>query len=139
MDSKVFAAVAVKPPPKMQNATTSAAEPKNTVGCIRLNGPSGRERLCFGSHLSIIDLPWRVAACPDESAFPGVAQSAAIRLKDYSSSMATAVASPPPMHSEAMPRLPPVDFNAWISVTSMRAPLQPIGWPRAQAPPWMLT
>lgn len=42
-------------------------------------------------------------------------------------SIAIAVPSPPPMHSEAMPRLPPVFFKAPIRVTMMRAPEAPIG------------
>lgn len=54
-------------------------------------------------------------------------------------SIATATASPPPMHRLAIPRLPPVFFKAPIRVARMRAPLAPIGWPSAQAPPWILT
>ncbi len=50
-----------------------------------------------------------------------------------------AVASPPPMHNDAMPRLPPRCFNACASVTIKRLPVEPIGWPCAQAPPKMLT
>ena len=50
-----------------------------------------------------------------------------------------AVASPPPMHRLATPRLPPYFLTAPISVTRMRAPEQPIGWPRAQAPPCTFT
>ena len=50
-----------------------------------------------------------------------------------------AVASPPPMHRLAMPRLSPCLRSAPISVTTMRAPDAPIGWPSAQAPPWTLT
>ena len=57
----------------------------------------------------------------------------------YTISIAIAVASPPPMHSAATPRLPPVFFSAPSSVTTMRAPEAPIGWPSAQAPPWTLT
>ncbi len=52
---------------------------------------------------------------------------------------ATAVPSPPPMHSVATPRFWPRAFSACISVTMMRAPLAPIGWPSAQAPPCTLT
>src|SRR5690606_20706309 len=51
------------------------------------------------------------------------------------SSIATAVASPPPMHRAATPRLPPWRCRAWIRVTTSRAPEAPIGCPRAQAPP----
>ena len=55
------------------------------------------------------------------------------------SSTAIAVASPPPMHSAATPRFLPCLRSAPISVTTMRAPDAPIGWPSAQAPPWTLT
>src|SRR5205085_9250980 len=54
------------------------------------------------------------------------------------SSTATAVASPPPMQSDATPRLRPLPFKALIRVTRIRVPLAPIGWPRAVAPPWTL-
>ena len=57
----------------------------------------------------------------------------------HSNSTATAVASPPPMHSAATPRLRPRFSSAASSVTMMRAPLAPMGWPRAQAPPLTLT
>src|SRR3546814_12800450 len=40
------------------------------------------------------------------------------------------------MHREATPRLPPRAFRAFSRVTTRRAPLAPIGWPRAHAPPW---
>ena len=50
-----------------------------------------------------------------------------------------AVASPPPMHRLATPRLPPYLRSAPSSVTTMRAPDAPIGWPSAQAPPCTLT
>src|SRR5690554_1245003 len=55
------------------------------------------------------------------------------------SSIATAVASPPPMHSEATPRLPPVFCRALIRVTISREPVEPTGCPWAQAPPKMFT
>ena len=38
-----------------------------------------------------------------------------------------------------MPRLPPVRCSWWMSVTRTRAPLAPIGWPRATPPPQMLS
>ena len=38
-----------------------------------------------------------------------------------------------------MPRLPPVRFSWWMSVTSTRAPLAPIGWPSATPPPQMFS
>jgi len=50
-------------------------------------------------------------------------------------SMAIAVASPPPMHKDAMPRLLPVLSSAFIKVTMSRPPEAPIGWPNAHAPP----
>ena len=56
-----------------------------------------------------------------------------------SSSIAVAMASPPPMQAAAMPRFPPRVFSALISVTMMRAPVAPIGWPSAQAPPCTFT
>src|SRR4051794_28556978 len=54
---------------------------------------------------------------------------------------ATAMATPmpPPTHSDATP------YGAWrcliayTSVVNTRAPLAPIGWPRAMAPPWTFT
>src|SRR6266852_6618205 len=61
------------------------------------------------------------------------------RIRYHAISIAMAVASPPPMHRLAMPRLPPVFLSAPIRVTRMRAPEAPIGWPSAHAPPWMLT
>src|SRR5579862_892715 len=57
----------------------------------------------------------------------------------HASSMAIAVASPPPMQSDATPRLPPRLRSAPIRVTRMRAPDAPIGWPSAQAPPCTFT
>lgn len=42
-------------------------------------------------------------------------------------STATAVASPPPMHNEARPFVPPVVSSAEINVVRMRAPEAPIG------------
>ena len=57
------------------------------------------------------------------------------RKQPQTNSMATAVASPPPMHSEATPRLPPVCCRALIRVMMMREPVEPTGWPWAQAPP----
>src|SRR5690606_2349185 len=55
--------------------------------------------------------------------------------RPYTSSSAMAVASPPPMHRLATPRLPPRASRAASRVATIRAPLAPIGWPRAQAPP----
>src|SRR5512135_130141 len=50
-------------------------------------------------------------------------------------STAIAIPSPPPTHNVATPRLPPVRFRPLSSVTRIRAPLQPTGWPSATAPP----
>src|SRR6266513_613779 len=61
------------------------------------------------------------------------------RVRHQAVSLAMAVASPPPMHRLAIPRLPPFFLSAPIRVTRMRAPEAPIGWPSAQAPPWILT
>ena len=49
------------------------------------------------------------------------------RKLPQTNSMATAVASPPPMHSEATPRLPPVCCSALIRVMMMREPVEPTG------------
>src|SRR6185369_7136957 len=54
----------------------------------------------------------------------------------YRSSIAIAVASPPPMQRLATPRFFPCLRSAPSSVTTIRAPDAPIGWPSAQAPPW---
>src|SRR5204863_6003608 len=59
--------------------------------------------------------------------------------KAYTSPTAIAVASPPPMHRVAMPRFLPSLRSAPISVTTIRAPDAPIGWPSAHAPPCTLT
>jgi hypothetical protein len=40
-----------------------------------------------------------------------------------------AVPSPPPMQMAATPRRSPRASSAWSSVTTMRAPEAPIGWP----------
>src|SRR3989441_4311544 len=49
-----------------------------------------------------------------------------------------AMASPPPMQSVASPRCTSFSFMECNSVTTMRFPEQPIGWPKATAPPQML-
>lgn len=46
---------------------------------------------------------------------------------------------PPPIHKLATPRFFPVRFNAYKSVTKTLAPLAPIGWPKAIAPPLIFT
>src|ERR1700754_2664672 len=60
------------------------------------------------------------------------------RRRVHTNSMAIAVASPPPIHSAATPLFAPRVVNALRRVTTIRAPLAPIGWPSAQAPPWIL-
>ena len=57
------------------------------------------------------------------------------KLETYARSKAMAVASPPPMHSDATPRLVPRAFSRWAKVTIKRLPVEPMGWPWAQAPP----
>lgn len=56
-------------------------------------------------------------------------------MDQFISSTAMAVASPPPMHSDATPRRSPRVWSADSKVASRRAPLAPIGWPSAVAPP----
>src|SRR5690606_38073701 len=65
--------------------------------------------------------------------------SVKVSSSGQASSIAIAVASPPPMHSEATPRLSPRAFSACSRVTMRRAPLAPIGWPKATAPPLTLS
>ena len=45
---------------------------------------------------------------------------------------------PPEMHRVARPRLDPWRWSWWTTVPTMRAPVMPIGWPRAMAPPLTL-
>src|ERR1700722_5170611 len=54
-------------------------------------------------------------------------------------STASATASPPPMHNEAIPRFWPRRRRAYSRVVRMRAPVAPMGWPSAQAPPLTFT
>src|SRR6185369_7526115 len=54
-------------------------------------------------------------------------------------STARATAPPPPRHKVARPVLPPRSSSAFSKVMSTRAPLAPIGWPSATAPPFTLT
>ena len=46
---------------------------------------------------------------------------------------------PPPPHNAAAPVWSPRLFNSCATVSTRRAPLAPIGWPRATAPPLTLT
>ena len=46
---------------------------------------------------------------------------------------------PPLTHSVAMPDDAPRRRNSCTSVTTMRVPVQPIGWPNAMAPPFTLS
>src|SRR3954471_23520902 len=56
----------------------------------------------------------------------------------HTASTAIAIPIPPPMHSAATPYRFRRAFNAYSSVVSTRAPLAPIGWPSAIAPPLTL-
>jgi len=51
--------------------------------------------------------------------------------------MTMAVAPPPPLQIEAQPYSP--FFNKWARVTTILQPEEPIGWPRATAPPATFT
>src|SRR5688572_10844172 len=62
-----------------------------------------------------------------------------LKLALQASSTASAVASPPPMQRLATPRRTPYLRRAPMSVTTMRAPEAPMGWPSAHAPPCTLT
>lgn len=53
----------------------------------------------------------------------------------YSRSTTRAEAPPPPLQMAATPIFFPWWRRAWSKVTTIRAPLQPIGWPSATAPP----
>mmetsp|Transcript_56490 Transcript_56490/g.148926 ORF Transcript_56490/g.148926 Transcript_56490/m.148926 type:complete len:237 (+) Transcript_56490:247-957(+) len=50
-------------------------------------------------------------------------------------SMTMADAPPPPLQMAAAPMLLSRRMRLWMSVTMMRAPEQPMGWPSASAPP----
>ena len=54
---------------------------------------------------------------------------------DHSASITIAMPMPPPIHSDATPYRALRAFSACTSVVRIRAPLAPIGWPRAMAPP----
>ena len=60
-------------------------------------------------------------------------------VTDYGRSSATAVASPPPMHRAAIPRFLSCCCIACARVTIRRLPVEPMGWPWAQAPPYTFT
>ncbi len=53
----------------------------------------------------------------------------------YTNSTAIAVPPPVPWQSDANPSLPPSFCKPVSSVTIRRAPVQPMGWPRAMPPP----
>ena len=52
---------------------------------------------------------------------------ASAMLRPQASSIATAVASPPPIHKAATPRCKPRCFKACIRVTIIREPVEPMG------------
>src|SRR6185312_6516316 len=58
---------------------------------------------------------------------------------NYMRSMAMPTPLPPPRQRAAMPRLAWRRSSSNISVTRMRQPLAPMGWPSATAPPLALT
>src|SRR5262249_46248286 len=94
-----------------------------------------RHSLCHVELQSFVGLDvFTVALCRHacDGEFPG-------RLTPGHRSTVSATPMPPPMHSDAMPRLA---FRLAISsstVTRMRQPEAPIGWPMAIAPPLTLT
>ena len=53
--------------------------------------------------------------------------------------MASAMPIPPLTHSVARPRRALRFSISWSSVTVMRVPVQPMGWPSAMAPPLTLS
>jgi hypothetical protein len=57
------------------------------------------------------------------------------RVLRYVASTATAIPMPPLTQSVARPRRRRCRFSAYTSVTRMRVPVQPMGCPRAIAPP----
>src|ERR1043166_2210812 len=61
------------------------------------------------------------------------------RRKNHSVSMTIAVPMPPPMQSAAIPYRSFFARSAYTSVVRIRAPLAPIGWPSAIAPPVTFT
>src|SRR5205085_4964368 len=54
-------------------------------------------------------------------------------------STSTASPWPPPEQIAAQPRPPPRRLSSCTSAPRIRAPLAPIGWPSAMAPPFTLT
>jgi hypothetical protein len=56
-------------------------------------------------------------------------------IHGYIRSKMIAKASPPPIHRLANPRRAPRASIAYSNVVMMRAPVAPIGWPSAIAPP----
>src|SRR5437763_1409724 len=70
---------------------------------------------------------------------PSMSKNAATATADQARSATRAIPCPPPMQSEATPSRASRSAMAWRSVTSTRAPLAPMGWPSAMAPPCTLT
>jgi hypothetical protein len=112
------------------------------LAALRVQGPRplpAAEGDALQLRLEILDQRFHVAAVRDEG-LAGVLDGGGQRSASAQiASMATAVASPPPMHREATPRFRPRARNACASVTRRRAPVAPMGWPSAQAPPFTLT
>src|SRR5437016_4932610 len=71
--------------------------------------------------------------------FAGRVAETSNELGDYGRSTIIETALPPPRQRVASPRFAPRSFIAYTRVVKTRAPLQPIGWPSANAPPFTLS
>src|SRR5579864_7113438 len=88
-----------------------------------------------GADQSTLGIP--ASASVTEEMFLSAVDDGRILVDQRSTAIATAL--PPPRHSAAIPRFTSRRIISYISVTSTRAPLAPIGWPIATAPPFTLT
>src|SRR5256885_522365 len=79
------------------------------------------------------------AACETPSAMALRYPSRHIPPKSVRSSQSLPTPPPPPRHSVATPRPPPRRRNSQTNEISTREPLEPIGCPKATAPPFTLT
>src|SRR5690606_24539644 len=72
---------------------------------------------------------------------PGAENGNLADIRHYSPALSRMVAMPcpPPMHCVARAYRPPVRWSRLAALPVMRAPVAPSGWPRAMAPPSMLT
>src|SRR5437016_2950783 len=71
--------------------------------------------------------------------FAGRVAETSNELGDYGRSTIIETTLPPPRQRVASPRFAPRSFIAYTRVVKTRAPLQPIGWPSANAPPFTLS